>query len=189
LFFALWPDETQQEALARATRAVVQACGGRAVPTRNFHLTLAFLGSVPERRIPQLMSVAHRVAGEFPPGSVPLRLTFERCEYWRKPQILCATASEESAGAAALADNLKRALVEAGFAPDLKPFRAHVTLARKVGRGPRDLGIQPVSWSFDGFALVDSRTEPDGPLYSVLDSWLLAKPPTKLVGPGNLQNT
>jgi len=87
--------------------------------------------------------------------------------------VLCAVADEEAAFAAALASELKSALLYGGFTPDLKPFRAHVTLARKVRSASPDLAIDPVSWTFTGFALAESRSGPEGVLYSVVDSWLL----------------
>ena len=60
-----------------------------------------------------------------------------------------------------------------GLTPDRKPFRSHVTLARKVARPKALPGLRPVVWRFDAFALIDSRTEPGGPLYSVIDSYPL----------------
>ena len=46
VFFALWPDEETRRALLRATRSAVRRCGGRATPSDNLHVTLAFLGPV-----------------------------------------------------------------------------------------------------------------------------------------------
>jgi 2'-5' RNA ligase len=179
VFFALWPDEALRTALADAAREAVRACGGRPVPAQNLHVTLAFLGSVPERRIPELTSLARRVANAFPADAVPLRLTFGRLEHWKKPQIVCATVSEEFPSTAApiesLADALKREAVGAGFAPDLKPFHAHVTVARKVARPTRSLDMHSVPWSFTGFALVESHTAAAGALYSVIESWSLVR--------------
>jgi hypothetical protein len=56
---------------------------------------------------------------------------------------------------------------------EIKPFRAHVTLVRKVPRGTYDRALQPVLWSFTDFALVGSRPGPDGSSYSILNSWPL----------------
>ena len=84
-------------------------------------------------------------------------------------------AAEESPGAAALAEALKDATAAAGFSPDLKPFRAHVTVARKVAHAPRELALRALIWHFDSFGLIDSRTEPSGPVYSVIDSYSLVK--------------
>ena len=179
VFFALWPSEALQRAFAHATRKVVRASGGRPVPADNLHVTLAFIGSVPERRIPELKLIADQVAATFPQQATPLRLTFDRIEHWKKPQIICAIAGAQPEGAVAavhsLANTLKQAAVSAGFAPDLKPFQAHVTVARKVARPTRSPDMPSVLWSFTDFALVESRTEAAGALYSVMDSWTLAK--------------
>lgn len=174
LFFALWPDAGQQAALALAAREAIQSVEGRAVPAGNLHLTLAFLGSVPERRIPELAALARSLRG-VPDHEAPLRFSFAHLEHWRRAQVLCATPEVTSAGAVALAEALQAALVAASFAPDLKPFRTHVTLARKVRHASQQLGMRPVSWSFSSFALVESRTQIDGVLYSALDSWELSR--------------
>jgi RNA 2',3'-cyclic 3'-phosphodiesterase len=158
-------------ALAAATRNATLACGGNSVPPENFHVTLAFLGSVPQRRLVEVVAIAARVAGEV--ERPPIQLTFDRIEYWKKPKVVCATASIVPEAAIELAGALKSQLTAAGFSPDLKPFRAHVTLARKVPRGSHEGGMHSVFWSFTDCALVDSHTGPAGALYSVLNSWPL----------------
>ena len=84
-------------------------------------------------------------------------------------------AVDENPVASALAAALKDAAAAAGFAPDPKPFRTHVTLARKVTHAPRECTLREMLWRFDGFALIDSRTESRGPVYSVLESYPLVK--------------
>jgi len=187
LLFALWPDESIRAALGRASHEAVQASGGRPVPSSNFHVTLAFLGSVPERLIPELALIARSVvAVEFATRSARntgrsiLQLTFDRIEFWRKPKLLCALAREASetrstSAPSELAELLKERLSSAGFRPDLKPFRAHVTLARKVPHGSREQPMHSVTASFTSFALIDSRTTPEGSVYSVVESWPLVK--------------
>lgn len=165
LFFALWPDSVCQVALADATHDVVLASGGRPVPPQNFHITLAFLGSVPEARVPAVVAIGATVAAEAGPLSVAVILA--SIEYWKKPRVLCAVASETSMGAP-LSELLKANLTNAGFTPDLKPFRAHVTLARKAIHSKASFTMRPVTWSFPEFVLVESRTEPHGSVYSVL---------------------
>jgi len=188
VFFALWPSEEQQTALAGAARSALLAEGGRLVPAVNFHVTLVFVGSVAEARMQDLFKIAEQVSvparssGEF--GWDPLQLPFDAVEYWRKAKLLCATAGMPSAAAGALSAALKTRLLTAGFAPDLKSswsvggrqiqeFRPHVTLARKVAHPIHPIGIEPVLWSFTDFALVDSRTEPNGSVYTVLQTFPL----------------
>jgi RNA 2',3'-cyclic 3'-phosphodiesterase len=196
LFFALWPDESMQAALAAATRTVVAASDGVAVPAQNFHFTLAFLGAVGESRIPELGQIAAGVAATSPQAAgggsdrdgwrraradprdsgkrgSSISITLDRIEHWKQSQILCATATRETASAGALAEALARALTASGFAPDLKPFRAHATLARKVRRVSREREMPPVHWTFRDFRLVESRTDPRGAVYSSREIWPL----------------
>jgi RNA 2',3'-cyclic 3'-phosphodiesterase len=177
LFFALWPDEEQRTALAHATAKAVRGCGGRPVPAANLHVTLCFLGSVPAVRLTELDAAARRIATSRAPAAL-LALDFERLEHWARPQLLCAlTATRLPAAATVSAQELARALgdatVAAGFAPDLKPFREHVTLARKVVKARFDERIHPVRWRFCAFALIESRTLAAGPVYSVVESYPL----------------
>jgi RNA 2',3'-cyclic 3'-phosphodiesterase len=175
LFFALWPDDAMQAALANAVAAIVREAGGRAVPATNSHLTLAFLGAVPQRRFEALRQVAAQVAYAFNSQELPIALALDTVEHWRKPQILCATASETSPPATDLAEALKHALTAGGFAPDLKPFRVHATFARKVRNVTGELHIKPVRWSFRDFRLIESRTAPEGSSYSTVEKWVLDK--------------
>ncbi|HET7758111.1 MAG TPA: RNA 2',3'-cyclic phosphodiesterase [Steroidobacteraceae bacterium] len=175
LFFALWPDAAQRAALVHAVRKAVRGCGGRPVPAESLHVTLAFLGSVPESRIAELGAVAHAAAARAPQVS-PLALTLGRIGYAARAQILWVLADREAnavPGLAALAGALREATEAAGFCPDLKPFRLHVTVARKVTHAPSPQAMRPVEWRFDGFALIESRTDPAGALYSVVESYAL----------------
>ncbi len=157
--------------MAEAARAFLTAGGGRVTAESNLHVTLAFLGSVAERRVEEVVAIARRVAAS---GVVapPLQFSFERLEYWKKAQVLCAVPYAAHAGHA-LAVALKTDLVAAGFALDLKPFQAHVTLARKVARAPAPAALSPVRWSFEDYALIESRTDARGPVYDALDRFTL----------------
>lgn len=57
-----------------------------------------------------------------------------------------------------------------GFASDLKPFRPHVTVMRKVVRAAAVDTIHPVALRFAKLALIERRTLPAGALYSVVES-------------------
>jgi 2'-5' RNA ligase len=157
----------------------VRHSGGRPVPESNLHITLAFLGSVPEHRVEELAAIAGRTAANFPRAAVPLAVSLEGFEHWAKPQILAVLGQTEEADAApksgttVLAQVLVAEAAAAGFRPDLKPFRAHVTVARKVARAARSSEMRRMLWSFDSFALIESRTLPGGPVYSVVESFVL----------------
>ncbi len=65
----------------------------------------------------------------------------------------------------------------AGIRPDDKPFRPHVTVARKVP--PADLRRwqwpqpvpAPLPFTADGFVLMESTRERGGPRYRVIRAW------------------
>lgn len=179
LFFALWPDEAQRAALIEAAGETVRRCGGCPVPESNLHVTLAFLGSVPEPRLADLSDLAQRTAAAFPGDALPLGIAWQGFEFWAKPQVLAVLERGALAqlapttGALQLARTLTTMAAAAGFSPDLKPFRAHVTVARKVARAPHLRDMREVRWRFDSFTLLESRTLPEGPLYSVVGSYLL----------------
>jgi RNA 2',3'-cyclic 3'-phosphodiesterase len=167
-----------RQAMAQAIREAARASGGRPVPAGNLHVTLAFLGSVPERRLPELAEVAGEaaeplrlaLASENSQGNA-LELAFDHLEYWRGAQLLCAMPAEPPALVAALAGILQDLLLGRGFAPDLKPFRPHVTVVRKVTRPGPSGEMHPVVWRFTELALMESRTLPEGPVYSVVGSY------------------
>jgi 2'-5' RNA ligase len=173
VFFAFWPDEAQRRAIEHAAAKAVRHSGGRPVPASNLHVTLAFVGSVAVARIPELQRIARELATAFS-EQAPATLSFARLAHWKEAQVLCALATEERPIARALAAALQDATSSAGFSPDRKPFQAHVTLARKVVRPGAALQLGAVVWRFEAFALIDSRTQPSGPVYSVLETYPLA---------------
>lgn len=69
-----------------------------------------------------------------------------------------------------LARTLRHRPAPSGFASDLKPFRPHVTVVRKVSRLGRIDKMHPVVWTFTEFALIESRTLPEGVSYSVVEA-------------------
>jgi RNA 2',3'-cyclic 3'-phosphodiesterase len=157
-----------REAMEHATRKAARSSGGRPVPAANLHVTLAFLGSVPELRLRELAEIARAVA----PGG-DLELAFDHLEYWRAARLLCAQPAAAPATITALARTLQDKLAAGGFALDLKPFRPHVTVVRKVSRPGRIEKIHSVVWRFTELALIESRTLPEGALYSVVESYPL----------------
>ena len=175
LFFALQPTLELNVSLVEQVAPVVARLGAQRVPPENLHATLCFLGAVAEEKLPRLLATA---AGIRCPSAT---LRFDALEYWQKPKVVCVTAVEDLAATPAreLAERLAAATVEAGFAPDVKPFRPHMTLARKVSRA-RALECEwpcalapPVTVWFERFVLMRSDRGASGSVYSAVESWAL----------------
>jgi 2'-5' RNA ligase len=172
LFFALWPTEAEREALWRAVRKTVRASGGRPVARDNLHVTLAFLGPVAAARRAEIETAAGEVR------SAAFGLSFARLGYWPRPRLVWVAPEEAPAALVGLYDALWSALERLGFARERRAFRPHITLARKVARPGRMELAGAVSWSCTSFALVHSRTGPDGSRYELLRQWPLGGPVT-----------
>jgi 2'-5' RNA ligase len=174
LFFALNPAPGQRALLVARAAPLVARLQAQPVSADNLHVTLCFVGAVEEERVGALRAVAAGVRGE------RATLSFDAFDYWDSSKILCATAPENGdAPVAGFARRLGEALLAAGFTPDIKPFRAHFTLGRKV-RAELAAGIAwPAAWPenfvlrADRFALMDSRRNDAGSVYSVVESWPL----------------
>lgn len=166
LFFALWPDEGLRAELAsRFASLQAVAPAGRPQRPDQWHVTLEFLGNVPAERRSALHAAADRVAMR------SFTIDFDRVEHWRQPEVLCLVASAAPADLSTFVAGLRAALAAAGFAPEQRPFRPHVTLARKVRQAAPATLARPVSWPADRFALVRSVTAPAGSRYEPLRWW------------------
>jgi 2'-5' RNA ligase len=172
LFLALWPEASMRARLAEAVYPSVSACAGQAVPASHYHLTLVFIGAVPETRL-EALDVAIKAAARHFAGTSSIEMALQDLVYWSAPRVLCAVPRTAPAGLAERASAVRAALVTAGFAPDLKPFRPHVTVARKVKRPSDSVLPDAVLWRFDACALIDSRTVTAGPVYSVVQTYPL----------------
>jgi len=137
LFFALQPPPEQNTALT--TQVAPLIVGAQPVRAENLHATLCFIGALDPERLDGLRAVAATVHAR------RVELRFDTLEHWDGPRIVCATTSEESDSARDLAATLGEATIAAGFTPDIKPFRAHLTLARKVSRDLSVVFPQPLT--------------------------------------------
>lgn len=164
LFFALWPGEGVRARLADWSRELHALCGGRVPLAQDLHLTLAFLGQVPEGRIGEV----ERAAGEV--SATAATLLLDRPGFWKHNRIAWAGASSVPAELESLARGLREALERFRIAFDPKPFVPHVTLLREA-REPRSLpALEPIRWHFDAFVLAGPSARGGG-RYEVIRSW------------------
>jgi 2'-5' RNA ligase len=165
LFFALWPDPALLQALHARVDAIAASVEGKPQRPDQWHVTLEFLGQVPRERQLALRAAADRVSRS------PVAIEFDRVEHWRTPQVVCLVASRVPTGLAALVTQLRAELAKEGFAIEERPFRPHVTLARRVRSAADSVLEPPFPWRADGFALVRSVTDPAGSRYEPLGWW------------------
>lgn len=138
---------------------------GRRVAAHNLHLTLVFLGSVTNvvrQCLEQAVADIH---------SEPFTLVLDQVGYWRKPQVLWLGSSELPAPLVLLVRALSAKATDCGLTPDTRPYRPHLTVARKVRSDPGNFPLTPLLWPVERFALVESLSQPEGVFYRPVRAW------------------
>ncbi len=166
LFFALWPDDGLRDGMVQLARDHGHG-SGRWVRRENLHVTLVFLGAVDGPRRACVEAAADGIQGQ------SFTLELDRITWWSRPRVLSAGSSRMPSALLDLVAELKRGCQGCGFEPERRPYRAHLTLARKVATGQPSTTVEAQAWRVRDFCLVESRTLTTGPEYSVLRTWCL----------------
>jgi RNA 2',3'-cyclic 3'-phosphodiesterase len=164
VFFALWPDARTRAQVANAAAVLRLANAARPVPQQNFHLTLAFVGEVPSSSLAELQQIGLDQRG----SACTIRL--DAYEHWQESQVVAAVARDTPPTLSELSTRLRAALQDHRAEP---PWRAHVTLARKVTQAPVLQAMSPIHWCAKAFSLVNSDTRGSCSVYTVVDTWPL----------------
>jgi 2'-5' RNA ligase len=170
LFFALVPDAPLRDALAALAKGVAQRVHGKPVAGANVHLTLAFLGDTPSSALATLTAIGERLPRE------PVALTLDRIGGFRASGVAWAGADEVPPALLSLHGVLNDELARNGYAIEDRPFRAHVTLARKCRKVVRETLAPPLLWNVEEVVLVASTLAAGGSVYRTLAAWPLATP-------------
>ncbi len=184
LFTALELSDGARSAIAAEQTRVVAALGRssgrlRLVKPEHLHLTLVFIGEVPEDRgaaITRTMAddiplppfqIAFGGIGAFPPRGAPRALFVDLLE-----------GAEE---ALELHDRVSRRLAPAGVLPEARPYRPHLTLGRwresRAADRPRETSRQAIARiDVRAVSLFQSRISSSGPSYTRLSAARLVCP-------------
>lgn len=163
VFFALWPDDTTRTEVSQLSERLEQP-GLRKLKPTNLHVTLAFLGNVEEAVIQTLRQRARGLK------SSPVTLQFDEIDYWPKPRIVCLTCQKQPSSLYQLINALNHLIQDLPVHRESRPFRAHMTLARKAQYRP-DICFTPISMQAKKFALVESVSLTSGVEYRLIESW------------------
>lgn len=166
-FFALWLPQDVAHSLHTVAGGVVGRCGGRLMREDALHITLAFMGEVPERRLPELQALAATLT--LP--KVPVHL--DRLGFWNHNHVLWAGAKDPAPVLAQLAADLQEELLKAGFLTEVRPFVSHVTMLRKLLHPGALPELTPVEWTAAEFVLAKSWRSDRGSAYETIARWPL----------------
>jgi 2'-5' RNA ligase len=154
-------------ALVALAQSLCGGCGGRTVRAPNLHLTLAFLGDVPVRRVAEAITVADAIGGS------PFELAVDTHDYWRHNRIVWAGATQCPAPLRDLVARLGRGLRTTGFQCEARDYAPHITLLRDARRAPMSQFSGIIRWRASDFALVRSTRRDGALVYEVVERWPL----------------
>jgi 2'-5' RNA ligase len=159
-FLAAWPDETARQRCAQLTDAVrPHAVHGRVMRADNLHLTLAFIGDLPDTDAPGIATAC----AALPPVQHDWHL--DAIGFFARPRVLWA-GGPLTPDLAGIADRARALLDDLKVSYDRKPFVPHVTLLRDVRRfdGPNEIR-PPIPWAIREVALYRSGRDDRGARY------------------------
>jgi 2'-5' RNA ligase len=177
VFVAINPTAAVRARLGEAVRELREAGFPiRWVPTENVHLTLKFLGEVPEKQLPELFSAVERAVSGI--GTFEMHLGgFGAFPSLRRPSVVW-TGVELGPTLAGLQRQVEDALAELGFPREERSFHPHLTLGRARKRAAvaefrgLDELIQRLEYSgsfhVETVDVMRSRLMPAGAIYDVI---------------------
>lgn len=176
VFVAVPLDTETRHRLAALVRSRIASIPGSPVPPENWHLTVRFLGPIEEAALDRLRAAFGDA--EFG-SSFPVRWgalgAFPRA--WRAG-VLWIGVNDDSGELFRLYERVDAALEDAGFPPEDRPFRPHLTISRmrpeeNVGELLRSVAPLDVRMRVDRVAVFESRLGRGGAKYRVLEEYRL----------------
>ena len=181
LFAALDPSGPVREQIADRQAVVRRAAGHLAdlvrwTPVDRLHVTLQFLGAVPEERVPSIRAAMEAAAA----ASRPLALEVIGAGGFPgpgRPRVVWLGVRDDEGRLVALAADLADRLAALGFPRTGRPLSPHFTLGRaRDGRGPPGLGgaiaaaaVAPgIRWPATELCLFRSHLSSAGARYEAL---------------------
>jgi 2'-5' RNA ligase len=178
-FIAITPPTTLQQSIAEVCQVLQRlALPWRWITPDHIHLTLRFLGNVPDESVPSLLqAMAQAAQGQ---TAFPLRARTLGCfPHPARPRVLWVGLDDPSQALGCLNARLTAALTPLGFPPEDRPFHPHLTLARAQNRIPASRLI-PILQTYQNqdfgeflvtqVHLVQSQLQRGGALYTILYS-------------------
>lgn len=175
LFFALSPQQPAACVSDLQHLALQCGCYGRAVPTENLHVTLAFIGAVTPADTQRLMDA---VTAQ-PPAVDAFSLTFSTFGYWHRSQVIWLGCPHSPPPLQALVAHLNTTLHACGLGQENRRYTPHITLAKAVSKRPaiwpNNTATTDLTFHFSAFGLYISTTEhgQQGVRYHCLKQWPL----------------
>ena len=162
LFLALMPNAAVRQRIDALVRRCSWCPGSQLYAAADWHVTLHFLGDVPSEQVGVI------AAGVCLPA-VSFQWALDRSQRWPKGLVVLS-ASVVPPPLMALHEALGEQLRALGQRVEARPYRPHLTLARRAESAEPVGDFATIDWPVRGFALVKS-TGLAQRRYEVLQHW------------------
>jgi 2'-5' RNA ligase len=148
----------------------------------NVHLTVKFLGEIPESHVGRLFEAAARATKPL----ASFKLTAEHCGVFPThglPRVLWIGITDSNKQLTHLNEQLEEECGTAGFPKEARPFHPHLTIARirhsgnarSLGTAHRALTFEPALIDVSELLVIRSQLGKEGSKYSVISRHVLAE--------------
>lgn len=165
-----FPDEVIKEIARVQSLIQKQKFTGKLTELENLHLTLKFLGEIPQEKLEQIKSLLDSI--NFKPFDAYLEYAGTFSRYGKPSVVWIKVGSQQLLD---LQKQIDTILIPLGFVPE-KRFMSHLTIARlkyvKDKSGFIDhikhLAVRQIKFPVNKFELKSSLLRPQGPVYTTL---------------------
>ncbi len=148
LFIAIEPDDAARRTLTAFREELRKRVSGRFVRDEQLHLTLLFLGEMPEKSLPGICETLTDATTAH--THIPLSLGLP--DVFRAGIYVHVNGDLEP-----LHRTLTKAMLPHGIEPDKRPFLPHITIAREAKAPDSWPALSPIAWNCGEIILYESR--------------------------------
>lgn len=168
-------DEARGEVARLEKELKISGADVKWVMPESMHLTLKFLGNIPEEKIP----VLSRRLDEITSVNAPFEATLHDLGVfpkWDHPRVVWVGLFEGADRVTAIAAQVEEAMAGEGFAKEERKFSPHITIGRvrttknkdKLKRIAEGIAVKPVTSRISGIILFRSELSSAGSVYTPL---------------------
>ncbi|MGB2662281.1 MAG: RNA 2',3'-cyclic phosphodiesterase [Candidatus Omnitrophota bacterium] len=175
-FVALELSDEARAELARIEEVLKKADANvKWVKPGSIHLTLKFLGYVPEGRIASISKKLEKIASEASPFDIVLS-EIGVFPTWRQARVLWIGVGEGAEEVKSLARQVEDAMAQEGFEKEKRSFKSHLTIGRvrsaknkeELEKEALKIKVTPAPSHISKIVLFKSDLSPKGAVYTPL---------------------
>lgn len=136
---------------------------GRPLDKDNLHMTLHYLGNTTTLQKDCFIAQAQGMV------CTPFTVELNQFGYFPRAAVSWIAPTHAPPALLKLYQDLAVVLASCGYVSEQRPYRPHITMARKEKCGQQAIRLEPVNWVVDDFVLVQSVSTGQGVQYRVLE--------------------